>query len=165
MARHRLDVFTPRLPPRSTWSDPQVLKRIVAGGNAAVAAVAAAGNDIVLEVVVRREPGASFVLDDLFARLANFEVLVVYLRCSLQSAMRREAARSKATNSLVQRDYGNIEDECFDVAIDTDALSVAEQVNQLRHALSVGPTDGLARLRTNLQRRAQSMNWDSLGDY
>lgn len=139
-----------------------MLKRIVAGGNGAVAAVAAAGNDIVLELVARRDPGASFVLDDLFTRLANFDVLVVYLRCSLESAMRREATRSTETESLVERDYGNVEDECCDVVIDTDALSVADHVMQLRRALGIGPTGGLARLRTNLRRNARAMNLGSL---
>jgi chloramphenicol 3-O phosphotransferase len=150
-----LDTFTPNLPPRRTWSEPKVLRRIVAGGNAAVVAVAEAGNDVVIELVARKDPGASFVLDDLFERLASFDVVLVYLRCSFESAKRREASRPDEMKGLVQRDYGNVEDESFDTMVDTDALSVPEQVRRLRHALTVGPTGGLERLRSHVHRQAR----------
>ncbi|WP_172804920.1 phosphotransferase-like protein [Actinopolymorpha singaporensis] len=129
-----LDTFTPNLPPRRTWSEPKVLRRIVAGGNAAVAAVAEAGNDVVIELVARKDPGASFVLDDLFERLASFEVVLVYLRCSFESAKRCEPSRADEMKGLVERDYGNVEDESFDILVDTDALSVPEQVRRLTPA-------------------------------
>ena len=155
-----LDTFTPKLPPRRTWSEPQALRRIVAGGNAAVAAVAEAGNDILIELVVREDPGASFVLDDLFERLARFDVLVVCLRCSIETATRREASRPGDMKGLVARDFGKVEDESFDVVIDTDALTIPEQVSRVRQALAVGPTDGLSRLRSRVH--AMAMDWDGI---
>lgn len=154
-----LDSFTPRLPPRRTWSEPKVLRRIVAGGNAAVAAVAEAGNNIVIELVARRDPGASMVLVDLFERLATLDVLVVCLRCSIESAKSREALRLDDTKGLVERDYGNVDEESFDVVVDTDTLSIPEQVALLRRALVVGPTGGLDRLRARVRHYARAMDW------
>lgn len=152
-----LDVFTPKLPPRRIWSEPAVLRQIIAGGNAAVAAVAAAGNNIIVELVARHDPGACLVLDDLFGRLADFDTLVVTLRCSVDTATEREMRRPAEMQGLVQRDHGKIDDQCFDASIDTDTLTIPDQVRCVRQALSTGTTGGLDRLRAHVHARAMSI--------
>ncbi|GAA2758433.1 hypothetical protein GCM10009872_37930 [Actinopolymorpha rutila] len=154
-----LDMFTPRLPPRRTWTEQRALRRIVAGGNAAVAAVAEAGNNIVIELVARKDPGASMTLVDLFERLAALDVLVVCLRCSIESAESREASRPDDMRGLVQRDYGNVEEDSFDAVVDTDTLTIPEQVALLRRALVVGSTGAFDRLHARLRHYAQAMDW------
>ena len=154
-----LDTFTPRLPPRRTWSKQAILRQVVAGGNAAVAAVAEAGNNIVIELVARNDPGASFVLADLFERLAGFDVVVVCLRCSFQTAIKREASRVGEAKGLVQRDYGNVDEDSFDALVETDTLTIPEQVMRLRQALAAGPTGGVDRLKARVGHEAQQMDW------
>jgi len=136
---------------------------MVAGHNAAVAAVVGAGNDTVLELVARRNnPGASLVLADLFKRLVGVEILIVCLRCSKETAMQREAARSEDMHGLVQRDYENIDEDCCDVLLDTDSLSVDEQVSVVRQHLATGPSGGVECLRTRLRHETAGMDWTSL---
>ena len=79
------------------------------GVSAAVAAVAEAGNDLLLEVVARNaDPVNNLSLGDLLAHLARFDVVVITLRCSLQTAIGREASPPPELRGLAQRDYGNV---------------------------------------------------------
>jgi hypothetical protein len=66
--------------------------------------------------------------------------------------------RTQEATGLVQRDYGNIHEDCFDALVDTDTLTIPQQITLLRRALEAGPTGGADRLKARIHREAQRMN-------
>jgi chloramphenicol 3-O phosphotransferase len=152
-----LDTFPARLPPfRSGRPTGDVIRRMFTGHNAAVVAIVEAGNDIVLELVARtNNPGASLVLSDLFDRLIGHEILVTCLRCTEETAIQRELSRAPNMQGLVQRDYGNVDETCCDLLLDTDTAGIDEQVSAVRQLLRTGSNGAIDRLRARLHTEAE----------
>ncbi|MGW5365780.1 phosphotransferase-like protein [Actinopolymorpha pittospori] len=154
-----LDTFTPRFPLRRTQTGPEVVSRLIAGISAAVAGVAEAGNDVLLELVARKaDPVNNLALGNLLEHLAGFEVVVICVRCSLETAIDRESSRPPEMRGLAQRNYGNIDEESCDAIIDTDALSIAEGITVVRQALAVGPKGGAERLRARIAKELEAVD-------
>ncbi|HXW44671.1 MAG TPA: AAA family ATPase [Streptosporangiaceae bacterium] len=99
------------------------LRRMRAGFHATVAAMARAGNDLVVDYVLSER----WRLPDLLRALAGVDVLFVGVRCPAAELARRERARGdravgQAASQLAQvHAHG-----CYDLEVDTSAQTPAE---------------------------------------
>jgi chloramphenicol 3-O-phosphotransferase len=102
----------------------------------------ASRSHVVLEVVARTEnPSAAAALLEVIDALEAHDVLVVYLYCSLGTALEREAARPPHLHGLVARDHGALA-TANDVAIDTTTASPVDVATLIAAALETRARHG-----------------------
>jgi chloramphenicol 3-O phosphotransferase len=155
-----LDAFQDMLPPsRPGWPSREDLQRMAAGGNSAIAALADAGNRLIIELVVRNDnTGASEVLCDLFGRLHGHRILIVGLEAALEICLARERRRASNRRGLVLRDHQHVDVECADVVVKSDVWGVDREVSHVIQALSTGSTGGISRLLARLSTDAPDVS-------
>jgi chloramphenicol 3-O-phosphotransferase len=129
------------------------------GGNSAVAALADAGNRLIIELVVRDDnAGASEVLRDLLGRLHEHQVLIVGVEAAREACLARERRRARDRRGLVLRDYQHVDVEFSDVIVKSDVWDVDLEVSHVIQALSIGSTGGISRLLTRLITETPEVN-------
>jgi len=102
----------------------------------AVAALAAEGNDLILDDVIF-DPT---VLREAVIVLSAFNTLFVGVRCPLEVAKKREQERGDRTLGLVEAHYDIVHSHgIYDLEIDTSVLTPTECANQTKDYLQNGP--------------------------
>lgn len=121
-----------------------MLVRTRRGYHRAVAALASAGNDVIMDYPLSER----WRLTDLLTTLAGFDVTLVEVRCSAQELERRERARGDrpiglARSQTVVYDHGD-----FDIAVDTTSTAPADCAKMIAHQLdTVASPKAFDRLR------------------
>jgi chloramphenicol 3-O phosphotransferase len=128
-----------------------VARRLIAGRQAAVAALAAAGNRLIVDEVLL-DPE---FLDTYLRVLRDFAVLFVGLRCPLAVLEQRERARG---DRLLGHTRGHAHlvhaHGLYDLEVDTSVAGVEECAEQILRRLHEGPPpDAFARLRARTAAR------------
>jgi chloramphenicol 3-O phosphotransferase len=125
--------------------------RLWAGMHGAAAALATAGNDVIIDDVIFD----SRVLKEAVNTLHTFNVLFVGVRCSFEIAEQREQARGDRTQGLVKAHYDLVHSHgIYDFEVDTATLTALECAIQIRNRLHNGtPPDALQRLQTNMRNK------------
>jgi len=122
--------------------------RLWAGMHAAAAALAATGNDVIIDDVIFD----SRVLEEAVNTLHTFNVLFVGVRCPFEIAEGRERERGDRTQGLVKAHYDFVHAHgMYDLEVDTSTLTAMECANEIKIRLQNGPEpDALRRLRNIL---------------
>jgi chloramphenicol 3-O phosphotransferase len=122
--------------------------RLWSGMHAAAAALAAVGNDVIIDDVIFD----SRVLEEVVNTLHTFHVLFVGVRCPFEIAEGREQARGDRTQGLVKAHYDLVHAHgLYDLEVDTSVLTAMECANQIKDRLQNGSApDALRRLRNIL---------------
>ena len=124
--------------------------RLLAGMYHAVAALAVAGNDLIIDDVVFD----SRVLQEAVNILHTFNVLFVGVRCPFEIAEQREKKREDRTQGLVKAHYDLVHSHgIYDLEVDTSTLTPLECANQIQHRVSNGPTPNALRRLLNIMGR------------
>ena len=120
-----------------------------AGMHAAVAALAAIGNDVIIDDVIFD----SRVLKAAVNTLHDFNALFVGVRCPFEVAEQREQARGNRTQGLVKAHYDLVHSHgIYDFEVDTSTLTAMECAIQIKDRLQNGtPPDALQRLHTKMK--------------
>jgi chloramphenicol 3-O phosphotransferase len=111
----------------------EVLERTVLGFHRAVAGMAEAGNDIVVDHVLR-EPRW---LTDCLAQWQNFDVVFVAVRCSLAELARRERVRGDRRTGQAADQLDRVHGHGgYDVECDTEANHPRDCAMQIKDFLA-----------------------------
>jgi chloramphenicol 3-O phosphotransferase len=132
---------------------PPVLRRTRAGFHRAVAGMAAAGNDVVMDHVLSE----AWRLRDCLELFAPFEVTFVAVRCPLEELLRRERARGDrpAGTAAAQYDVVHAHDD-YDIEVDTGAHTAAQCAHQIVAQIARLPQDtAFVRLRHQQTRATE----------
>ncbi|GAA1351522.1 chloramphenicol phosphotransferase CPT family protein [Streptomyces beijiangensis] len=123
-----------------------VLRRMRAGFHRSVAAMASAGNDVIVDHVLS-EP---WRLADCLEVLPGADVLFVGVHCPLAELERREAARGDREAGIAALQFGRVHAHgLYDVECDTGTTSARDCALLIRKALAEPPASPTAfeRLR------------------
>ncbi|MFG2512517.1 chloramphenicol phosphotransferase CPT family protein [Streptomyces sp. NPDC048584] len=128
---------------------PEVLRRTWLGYHRAVAGMAAAGNDIVVDHVLSEE----WRLLDCLGLFRPADVVLVGVRCSLDELQRREQARGDRPAGLAARQFQRVHTHgLYDVECDTTTTGAMDCARQIRAFLPQRPfPTAFQRLRTELR--------------
>ncbi|WP_328884895.1 chloramphenicol phosphotransferase CPT family protein [Streptomyces sp. NBC_00316] len=128
---------------------PGVLRRTWMGFHRAVAGMAAAGNDVVVDHVLSEQWRLLDCLELFRAR----DVVLVGVRCSLEELQRREHVRGDRPAGLAARQFPRVHAHgLYDVECDTTSTSALECARQISAFLPQRPLPtAFERLRTTLR--------------
>ncbi|HEY5835653.1 chloramphenicol phosphotransferase CPT family protein [Streptomyces sp.] len=132
----------------------RVLKRTRMGYHRAVAGMAAAGNDLVVDHVLS-EP---WRLDDCLTVLAGLEVFLVGVHCPLAELERRERDRGDRPPGLAASQYGKVHAHgVYDIECDTGTASPRECAELIKSHVESAVASGqgataFGRLRRQMTR-------------
>lgn len=116
---------------------PDVLRRTWRGFHRAVAGMAAAGNNVVVDHVLSEE----WRLLDCLGLFSAGNVVLVGVRCSLEELQRRERARGDRPPGLAARQFQHVHAHgLYDITCDTTAATALECARQIRAFLPRRPT-------------------------
>ncbi|WP_255946372.1 chloramphenicol phosphotransferase CPT family protein [Streptomyces odontomachi] len=116
---------------------PGVLRRTWMGFHRAVAGMAAAGNNVVVDHVLSEE----WRLLDCLRLFSARNVVLVGVRCSLEELRRREQARGDRPPGLAARQFQHVHAHgLYDVTCDTTTATALECARQIRAFLPQRPT-------------------------
>jgi chloramphenicol 3-O phosphotransferase len=134
---------------------PGVLRRTRAGFHRAVAGMAHAGNDVVVDYLFS-EP---WRLLDCLDVLAGLDVFFVGVRCDLAELERRERARGDRDPGLAAAQLPDVHQHgSYDVEVDTTSASPYDCAIMISDSLALGePPTAFDRLRTALRSGAAGM--------
>jgi chloramphenicol 3-O phosphotransferase len=131
------------------WTDEEflpVFQRTLLGFHRAVAGMARAGNDVVLDHVL----GERWRLTDCLKVLEGVPVWFVGVHCSLAELERREHERGDRTVGRAALQFPFVHEHgIYDVEVDSEHDSPAESAARIRARLDSGPATAFARLRGN----------------
>ncbi|WP_237742753.1 chloramphenicol phosphotransferase CPT family protein [Actinopolymorpha alba] len=126
-----------------TWTDykpdelPAVLRQALMGFHRAVAGMAAAGNNVVVDDVLS-DP---WRLMDCLALFSPKDVVLVGVRCPLEELERRERARSDRSTGLAASQLERVHAHgVYDIEVDTSTTSPLECARQIKDFLPQRPT-------------------------
>lgn len=117
--------------------------RLLSGIYHAVAALAATGNNIIVDDVIFDQK----VLHEAVNILCPFDPLFVGVRCPPEVAEQRERERGDRTQGLVRAQYDlvHLHDE-YDLEVDTSTLTPIECANAIQNRLLTGPPPQAMRI-------------------
>jgi chloramphenicol 3-O phosphotransferase len=137
-----------RVRARKNWSEEELLpvfQRTVLGFHRAVAGMAAAGNDVVMDTVL----GERWRLADCLSVFERHQVLFVGVHCSLPELRRRERDRGDRTIGRAEIQFPLVHQHgVYDVEVDAERHTPADCATQIRERLHQGPPTAFAQLRT-----------------
>lgn len=129
-----------RIRARREWSEDEflpVFQRTVLGFHRAVAGMAAAGNDVVVDHVL----GEHWRLADCLQVFEGFSVTFVGVRCSLPELERRERARGNRTIGRAAVQFPLVHQHgTYDLEVDSEHATPTECATQIRSQLHTPPT-------------------------
>ncbi|MGW2478172.1 chloramphenicol phosphotransferase CPT family protein [Streptomyces sp. NPDC001665] len=128
---------------------PQLLRRTWMGFHRAVAGMAAAGNDVVVDHVLSEE----WRLLDCLGLFPARDVVLVGVRCSLEELERRERQRGDRPVGLAVRQFDQVHAHgLYDIECDTTTASPADCARQISDALPRRPLPtAFERLKVKLR--------------
>jgi chloramphenicol 3-O phosphotransferase len=133
---------------RRKWRrwDQDAAQRLVLGFHRAVAGMAAAGNDVVVDHVL----GERWRLADCLEVFTG-PVYFVGVRCSLAELKRREVARGNRKVGLAEIQFPLVHQHgVYDVQVDSDQHTAAECAALIRDRLTQGPPTAFDELRAKV---------------
>ncbi len=150
--RVSLDAFEDMLPDRyqegGLFAWETVFSQMLRGFHRSIAALAGAGNRLIVDhVMVYREGWASTLADCLDA-LAPFPVYFVGVHCSLEEAKRREQARGDRFAGTAERQFPRVHrHQLYDVEVDTTHTSPETCAKQIQSFVAAHTPTAFPRLR------------------
>ncbi|MGY6019809.1 chloramphenicol phosphotransferase CPT family protein [Streptomyces spinosirectus] len=128
---------------------PELLRRTWMGFHRAVAGMAEAGNNVVVDHVLSED----WRLLDCLGLFSARHVVLVGVRCSLDELQRREQARGDRPAGLAARQFQRVHaHELYDVECDTTAAGALDCARQIKAFLPRRPIPtAFERLRTTLR--------------
>ena len=113
---------------KGQWDDKQVVEQrwhqIVSGFHAAAAAIARAGNLVIVDDVLEEDPPW---VESLLALFHGLEVVFVGVHCPLEELERREKARGDRGKGRARIQFDQVHSQAiYDVSVDTSILSPGE---------------------------------------
>ena len=125
----------------------QLIPAVVSGLHRSAAALAEAGNNLIVDHVLEREAWLKECVE-LWARL---DVLFVGVKCPLHVLEQREAERGDRAPGLAKLQYDRVHaHRLYDVEMDTSVLDTDECVTKIMEALDKGHSSGaFSQLRLN----------------
>ncbi|WP_078856173.1 chloramphenicol phosphotransferase CPT family protein [Streptomyces sp. NRRL F-5065] len=128
---------------------PAILRRTWRGYHRAVAGMAAAGNNVVVDHVLSED----WRLPDCLGLFPPGDVVLVGVRCSLEELERRERARGDRPAGLAARQYGRVHAHgLYDIECDTTTADAAECARRIGAFLPHRPRPtAFERLRATLR--------------
>ncbi|GAA1587095.1 MULTISPECIES: chloramphenicol phosphotransferase CPT family protein [Kribbella] len=136
---------------RWDWTEEEFLpifQRTVLGFHRAVAGMASAGNNVVVDHIL----GERWRLDDCLTVFEDLPVLFVGVRCSLAELERRERERGNRTIGRAALQFPLVHDHgVYDVEVNSEELSPAECAAAVGARLDDGPPTAFAELRASRQ--------------
>lgn len=135
---------------KRTWTDAEFLplfQRTVLGFHRAIAGMASAGNDVLIDHVL----GEDWRLADLLVVLDGFPVLFVGVHCSLPELERRERVRGNRTIGRAAVQYPLVhQHQVYDLEVDSEARTPEECAGSIHERLQTEePWTAFARLRAS----------------
>jgi chloramphenicol 3-O phosphotransferase len=120
-------------------------RRLLAGMFRSFAALAEAGNHLIIDHVVLDREG----LRDLVAVLSPFRVLCVGVHCPLEVALQREQQRGDRALGMVRHQHGVVHAHAiYDLEIDSSTCTPSEAAMRIKERLESGPAPtALVRMR------------------
>jgi chloramphenicol 3-O phosphotransferase len=135
---------------RRDWTDDTflpVFQRTVLGFHRAVAGMASAGNDVVVDHVL----GERWRLADCLTIFDGFPVLFVGIRCSLPELERRERERGNRTVGRAAVQFPLVHQHgIYDLEVDSERHTPAECASLIRTRLHDAPPAAFNQLRSTL---------------
>ena len=118
---------------KDLWDKEQIVQqrwpRIISGFHAAAAAIARAGNFVIVDDVLEENPPWVESLLELFD---NLEVMFVGVHCSLEELERREKERGDRRKGMARLQFDQVHSQAiYDVTVDTSILSLEECVSRI----------------------------------
>jgi chloramphenicol 3-O phosphotransferase len=124
--------------------DPVLFERMVSGMNRAVAGLAEAGNDLIVDHVLVDNKWLKQLLD----LLAEATVYFVGVDCSLPELERREKLRDARRQGFASQQFEAIHrGKIYDILVDTERLSPEECLSVVSRFLASEPPTAFERLR------------------
>jgi chloramphenicol 3-O phosphotransferase len=122
-----------------------VAERVVAGFYAAVAAIASAGNNVIVDTLM----GDPFDAEECARRLDGLDVLMVGVQCPLGVLEQRERERGDRTPGLARGELSHVHEYAlYDLEVDTSVCSPAESAAMILAAIGTPRGDSaIARMR------------------
>ncbi|WP_202873565.1 chloramphenicol phosphotransferase CPT family protein [Kribbella speibonae] len=121
-----------------------VFQRTVLGFHRAVAGMASAGNDVVVDHIL----GEKWRLTDCLTVFDGLPVLFVGVRCALPELERRERDRGNRTIGRAAVQFPIVHEHgVYDVEVESDRYTPAECAAQIRDRLEAGPPTAFDQLR------------------
>ena len=110
---------------KDLWDRPEMVRRewlhIIRGFHAAAAAIARAGNLVIVDDVLENEPPW---VENLLALFEDLDVLIVGVHCPLAELERREQARGDRKQGMARLQFDQVHTQAlYDVEVDTSKLS------------------------------------------
>ena len=125
-----------------------MLKRTRLGYHRAVAGLASAGNDVIMDYPLSEQ----WRLDDLLRTLQGYDVTLVEVRCSLEELERRERDRGDRPVGLSRLQTTVCTHGERDIAVDTTSTDPQQCAVTIANALiTVPPPKAFDRLRRRLR--------------
>lgn len=104
------------------------LSSLISGFHASVAAMAQAGNRVLLDHVLQEEVW----LKDCLNRFASVQVIFIGVKCPLEELERRETERVDRQKGLAKYQFDKVHrHKIYDVEIDTSKLTIQECVDKI----------------------------------
>lgn len=136
-----------RIRARREWTDETflpVFQRTVLGFHRAVAGMASAGNDVVVDHIM----GERWRLADCLTVFAGLPVYFVGIRCSLPELERRERERGNRTIGRAALQFPLVHQHgAYDVEVDSERQTPAECAALIRDRLYAAPPTAFDQLR------------------
>ncbi len=128
---------------------PDLLRRTWMGFHRAVAGMAAAGNNVVVDHVLSED----WRLPDCLGLFSARDVVLVGVRCSMEELQRREQTRGDRPAGLAARQFQQVHaHELYDVECDTSAAGALDCAQPIKAFLPQRPTPtAFERLRPRLR--------------
>jgi chloramphenicol 3-O phosphotransferase len=147
-----IDAFEDMLPDRyqeGGWFAWEVLfPKLLAGFHRSIAALAGAGNHLIVDHVMVYRAGWASTLADCMDVLEPFPVYFVGVHCSLDEANRREQARGNRFIGTAERQFHRVHrHRLYDVEVDTTHASSEACAEQIRIFVARRTPTAFPRLR------------------
>jgi chloramphenicol 3-O phosphotransferase len=147
-----IDAFEDMLPDRYHEGGPfaweALFPRLLAGYHRAIASLAGAGNNLIVDHVMVYREGWSSTLADCVTVLEPFLVYFIGVRCSLEEAKRRELVRGDRFIGTAERQFTLVHrHNLYDMEVDTTNTTPEACAEQIRAFVARSSPTAFARLR------------------
>jgi len=125
---------------KDLWDNKEIVQRewphIISGFHAAAAAIARAGNLVIVDDVLEENPPWIESLLELFDGL---DVIFIGVHCSLEELERREAERGDRWKGMARLQFDQVHAQAiYDVEVDTTVLSPGECATKIVDCIAAG---------------------------
>jgi chloramphenicol 3-O phosphotransferase len=147
-----IDAFEDMLPDRYdegrlfAWET--LFPRMLKGFHRSIAALAGAGNSLIVDHVMVYREGWMSTLADCMDVLEPFPVYFVGVYCSLEEAQRRERVRGNRFAGTAERQFPRVHrHQIYDIEVDTTHVNPQACAQQIRTFVAAHAPTAFARLR------------------